>query len=227
MPKFKSQTCNNDHYVTKMSHALFYYKNIIKQGDKVMKLKPSESAFAIKQSLTMSDVLKKYVSNFEPKKNRISCPIHNGLDYNFSFTESVFHCFVCGASGDIIGFVQQYFDLSFSDAIAKLNNDFCLSLPIYEATSHYDKAKQQSIIIQSTSDKITKVLRKQSADELETEYYVRLRVYKSYCEAVERLKPAQPTETPSAEFLHVLKYRDIAEYKLDECFKKICALGRD
>ena len=190
-----------------------------------MNLKPSESTFAIKQHLSMHDVLNRYVLNFEPKKNRIPCPVHNGADYNFSYNRNTFHCFVCGASGDVIGFVQQYFNLPFSDAIIKLNDDFCLCLPIYGATNHYDEAKQQAIRRQSAFDKLNNALRKQSAEELEAEYFVRLKVYKAYCDAVERLKPPHPTAEPSAEFLHALKYRAIAEHKLDECFEQICTAG--
>lgn len=191
---------------------------------KELNLRPSEYAFAIKQQISMRDVIRRYTA-CEPKKSRIPCPIHNGTDYNFSFNDGGFHCFVCGASGDVIGFVQQYFDLSFSDAVAKLNNDFCLCLPICPETSHYDEAKQQAIRRQSAFDRLNAALHRQAAEELEAEYWVRLRVYKLYCEAVERYKPSYPTAEPSAKFLHALKYRTEAERKLDECFERICNLG--
>ena len=42
------------------------------------------------------------------------------------------HCFSTGKGGDVIDFVQEYFNLSFKDAMAKLNEDFHLGLPIGE-----------------------------------------------------------------------------------------------
>lgn len=189
-----------------------------------MQLKPSEYAVAIKQSLTMGDILRSYVPA-EPRKNRIPCPIHNGADYNFSFNDSGYHCFVCGASGDVIGFVQQYFNMSFSEAIRQLDKDFALNLSLDGDTSHYNAERAKELRIQSALRELNNALRRQSAEELDAEYWVLLRVYKIYCEAVERLKPSIPEEEPTKEFIHVLKYRDIAENKLDEAFDRICNAG--
>lgn len=86
-----------------------------------------DTAFRIKQAVTMGQAVQMYVSA-KPKKDRIPCPIHNGKDYNFWFNDTHFKCFVCGASGDVISFVQKLFNLSFSDSCKKLDNDFGLGL---------------------------------------------------------------------------------------------------
>lgn len=41
-----------------------------------------------------------------------------------------YNCFGCGANGDLITFVQEYFALPFGDAIKKINTDFALGLSI-------------------------------------------------------------------------------------------------
>ena len=41
-----------------------------------------------------------------------------------------FHCFVCGAGGDVIDFYQQYYSIGFRDALEKINDDFSLGLDL-------------------------------------------------------------------------------------------------
>lgn len=41
-----------------------------------------------------------------------------------------YHCFGCGAHGNVVDFVKHYFGLSFREAQSKINEDFCLGLPI-------------------------------------------------------------------------------------------------
>ena len=192
-----------------------------------MELKPSEYAVAIKQIVTMPDVLERYTSSFAPRKNRIPCPIHNGEDYNFCFSDSGFHCFVCGASGDVIGFVQELFSLRFIDAVKKLNDDFGLGLPTGEAkNSHFDKAKINKARRDAAIRALGNALMKRSDEELEEEHRVRLKVYKVYRDAVERLQPESPDAEPSKEFLHALEQRCAAERKLDETLAEICSSRR-
>lgn len=82
----------------------------------------------IKSRLKMRDVIQMYCPQLKPRNNRIPCPIHGGKDNNFGFSDHVYHCFVCGARGDVISFVQDVFSLSFPDTLEKLNNDFSLGL---------------------------------------------------------------------------------------------------
>lgn len=52
------------------------------------------------------------------------CPLPEHDDKNPSFTvnpdNQTFHCFGCGAHGDVISFVQAYHDVSFRDALLRL-----------------------------------------------------------------------------------------------------------
>lgn len=85
----------------------------------------------IKESVSMSDVVQKYVGA-DPKHNRIPCPFHNGKDNNLSFKDDMFKCFVCGEGGDIFRFTTLMFRINFNQAILKLNCDFGLNLPTGE-----------------------------------------------------------------------------------------------
>jgi len=83
----------------------------------------------IKGSISMSDVIQKYVG-VDPKHNRVPCPFHNGKHNNLSFKNDIFKCFVCGEGGDIFRFTMLMFHIDFNQAVLKLNCDFGLNLPI-------------------------------------------------------------------------------------------------
>jgi DNA primase len=78
----------------------------------------------IKQRVAMQDAIALYTPSPAPRGNRIPCPIHAGSNPNLWFSDWGYHCFVCGAGGDIIHFVQHIFGLSFPAALDKLNTDF-------------------------------------------------------------------------------------------------------
>ena len=84
-------------------------------------------AHVIHASVTMEDVLSAYCPGTERRHRRCPCPIHNGKDYNFSYTRDHFKCFVCGASGDVIAFVKEVCELATrADAMRRISEDFHL-----------------------------------------------------------------------------------------------------
>ena len=90
-----------------------------------------EIAQIIHDTVTMEEVLRAYCPSIAIRGNRCPCPLHDGKGLNFSFTANGFKCFVCGASGDVIGFVKDYCGYtSRVDAMKRMNSDLCLRLPI-------------------------------------------------------------------------------------------------
>ena len=59
------------------------------------------------------------------------CPFHseNTPSFNVSETKQFYHCFGCGASGDVIKFLRESEGLSFMDAIEKLANIANIEIP--------------------------------------------------------------------------------------------------
>ena len=51
------------------------------------------------------------------------CPFHREKTPSFhvSADKQLYHCFGCGANGDIITFVEEYFQISFKEAVKKGN----------------------------------------------------------------------------------------------------------
>lgn len=116
--------------------------------------KPSNSYYAeqIKSQIGIVEALKRYGFCVN-QSGRMPCPLHGGKNPNFAIKSNYWHCFKCGKSGDLISFVQEYFNLSFRDALVKINQDFSIGLPIGErvsrskqlqmAKSVYDRARAQ------------------------------------------------------------------------------------
>ena len=90
----------------------------------------------IHSSVTIADALRVYRPDLEPKHHRCPCPIHNGKDYNFSFGDNWFRCFVCNESGDVITLVKEICELSTrADAMKKICDDFRLGVDFHASIS--------------------------------------------------------------------------------------------
>lgn len=94
----------------------------------------------IKAQLSAKDVFEFYGLNTN-SKGFVCCPFHAEKTPSMRVYDGKrgFFCFGCGANGDVISFVMKFFSLPFSEAIAKLNEDFCLGLPIGEKISRNKK----------------------------------------------------------------------------------------
>ena len=84
----------------------------------------------IRERLTMHEVVEFY--GFEVNRGGfIACPFHSG-DNSPSLKiypgNRGFHCFGCGAHGDVITIEKKYLNLSFAQAVIRLSSDFHLGL---------------------------------------------------------------------------------------------------
>ena len=83
----------------------------------------------IRERLTMREVVEFY--GFEVNRGGyINCPFHseNTPSLKIYPGNRGFHCFGCGAHGDVITFVMKYLNLSFAQAVIRLSSDFHLGL---------------------------------------------------------------------------------------------------
>lgn len=86
---------------------------------------------AIRQSVSAVDAGTALGLNPD-RYGRCACPIHGGKNRNFKLYagERGFHCFVCGASGDVIKLVRDVNRCSFPEALGWLNSEFALGLDL-------------------------------------------------------------------------------------------------
>ena len=68
----------------------------------------------------------------------VCCPFHNDRHPSMK-VDKRFHCFGCGADGDVINFVQQMFSLDAKQASFKLIDDFHLNIDTKRKESRHEK----------------------------------------------------------------------------------------
>lgn len=154
-----------------------------------MRLDRINLADEVKSRVTMTDILNTY--GFHLVMGRMPCPFHNGQDRNFSVKNNrTFRCWVCGESGDQITFVMRYFGLDFQHALAKINDDFHLGLPIGETVQSRDTDRFQR---EATERQRRLDERKRQAQELRTRYDEALEAFTSCDNLLTRCRPISPT----------------------------------
>lgn len=99
----------------------------------------------VKQQLNIRQVIEHY--GFKVYKGKLFvCPFHNDHKPSASIKNDYFHCFVCGAGGDLITFTAKHLGISNLDAAKELINVFSLNIEIStpeERKSQYIAQKQR------------------------------------------------------------------------------------
>jgi len=86
----------------------------------------------LKAQLNIVDIIGREVTLKKSGSNYMGlCPFHSEKTPSFSVNEGkqFYHCFGCGKSGDVIGFVQEYYKLPFMEAVEKLATENGIKLP--------------------------------------------------------------------------------------------------
>lgn len=164
----------------------------------------------IKSRLTMPKILEHYGFKINRSK-RIPCPLHNGDDANCGVKEHYIHCFVCGESADVIKFVQVYFGLDFQSAISKLNDDFCLGLPIGQ---RIDRRKQLEMGRIAFERKRKAEQQQNERQQIEDDYWAAFDEWKRLDDNKRNYAPKTPSEPLHPLFVEALKNIAGAEYNL-------------
>src|SRR5499427_8052853 len=76
------------------------------------------------------------------------CPFHNEKTPSFTVSDEkgFFHCFGCGAHGDVIGFVMRSEGLSFPETVERLAREAGLPLPV-SSPEERQRAERQATLV--------------------------------------------------------------------------------
>ncbi len=97
----------------------------------------------IKKRLSLADIAETYISLKKSGKNYIAlCPFHDDKNPSLHINEEkgLYHCFSCGAGGDIFSFLMNYKQIDFKEAVRELAAK--LNIKIQE--SHPSEKRQSS-----------------------------------------------------------------------------------
>ncbi len=165
----------------------------------------------IKERLTMEDVIQHYGFSTN-RAGFMCCPFHNEKTASLKVYKGKggWHCFGCGASGDEISFVQQLFELSFPDALKKIDIDFNLNLYVEHNFEELRRSHYQQKKIQAERER-KKIEREQADNEYWAIFYewIRLDKNKTF------YAPKTPEEEWHPLFVEALQKITYQEYLLD------------
>src|SRR5919204_1382335 len=108
----------------------------------------SNFAQELKQQADIVRVIGDYVKLKKSGAQNFSglCPFHNEKTPSFSVhaTRQFYHCFGCGASGDVFSFVQKIENLTFPEALRAVAQKVGVPLPklSFSSPAEAEEAKQ-------------------------------------------------------------------------------------
>ena len=108
---------------------------------------PADKIQEVKQLAEIADVISETVLLKRKGKNLVGlCPFHAEKTPSFTVSpdKQIFHCFGCGASGDVIEFMRKQNGYSFVEAVKFLAKRYGVALPVRRMTDE-QKARLKSI----------------------------------------------------------------------------------
>ena len=159
-----------------------------------------ESVFeVVKQSVTARGAAELY-GIAVGRGGMACCPFHDDRHPSMK-VDTRFHCFGCGADGDVIDFTARLYDLSPKEAAEKLAQDFGLS---------YDsKALPRRSYVRQKSEAQVRKEKREHGWRVLTDYYHLLRKWEA------DYSPRTPDEDPHPRFLEAIQKKDYMGYLLD------------
>ena len=110
----------------------------------------------VRNRLVLSDVIGKRIKVVRSGREfKACCPFHKEKTPSFTINDDkqFYHCFGCGAHGDVIGFVMQHDNLSFIDALELLSSEAGLQMPKpdFESVQKAKVAKDMYTLLEATT----------------------------------------------------------------------------
>ena len=157
---------------------------------------------AVKQSVTTRQAAEHY--GIHAGRNGMACcPFHNDKTPSMKLDRR-YHCFGCGADGDVIDFAAALYGLGKKEAAVQLAQDFGLS---YEDWKPPGKAKKPKPRQKSPEEQFQEA--KNRCFRILADYLHLLRVWRK------EYAPHSPEEVFHPRFVEALQKQDHVEYLLD------------
>lgn len=163
----------------------------------------------IKDRLTMREVLERYGYTAD-RKGFICCPFHNEKTPSMRIYEKDYHCFGCSEHGDTITFVQKLFNLSFQEALKKIDIDFDLNLYGDKTFEELRKSHYQLKQLQAKRER-----EKAEKEQLNVEYWAVFDEWKRLDDNKRKFAPKTMEEEWHPLFVEALQKSAYQEYLLD------------
>lgn len=155
----------------------------------------------VKQSVTTRQAAEMYGLKIR-RNNMVSCPFHNDRTPSMK-VDNRFHCFGCGADGDVIDFVSRLYGISNLEAAQKTASDFGISYDTKPV-----KSKPKKVISKKTDAQIYAEAEQRCFRVLSDYYHILKKWEMDYA-------PSMDDETWHPLFMEALQKKFHLEYLLD------------
>ena len=120
----------------------------------------------LKYKCDIVEVISQYVP-LQKKGGRYfgCCPFHNEKTPSFCVNNGWYHCFGCGASGDVVKFVMEMESVSFYDAVKILADKVGLQLPEVKLNPQYAQKKEHGDVLKQLMRDAARYYRNNLLDE--------------------------------------------------------------
>lgn len=120
----------------------------------------------LKYKCDLVEVISQYVP-LQKKGGRYfgCCPFHNEKTPSFCVNNGWYHCFGCGATGDVVKFVMEMESVSFYDAVKILADKVGMQLPEVKLDPEYAKKKEHSDVLKQLMRDVARYYRNNLLDE--------------------------------------------------------------
>jgi DNA primase len=115
---------------------------------------PGDFAYTVKQQADIVRIVGDYVKLKKAGAQNFAglCPFHQEKTPSFSVhaTRQFFHCFGCGASGDVFSFVQKIENITFPEAVRAVAQKVGIPLPkiSYSSPAEAEEAKLRGMLLE-------------------------------------------------------------------------------
>lgn len=113
----------------------------------------------VRDANNIVDVINSYVKLTKKGSNHVGlCPFHNEKTGSFSVSESkqMYHCFGCGAGGNVFTFLREYENFSFQESMEYLAGRAGIQLPVKAITKEQKKeADERQLLLEMNREAAT------------------------------------------------------------------------
>ena len=156
---------------------------------------------SVKQAVTLRAAAEQYGVDVN-RHGMVVCPFHDDRSPSLKLNDDYYHCFGCGASGDVIDFVARLFKIGNKEAAEKLAVDFGIG---------FDRSARKSI-----PKKRPISISKQIAQQREDYTFRTLNQYHHLLQDwLVKYDPKNPEDEIDMRFLEAVQHKEYVEYLLD------------
>lgn len=136
---------------------------------------PDDFIYSLKQNNPIETVMSSYVSLKKQSRGYVClCPFHSEKtpSCHINTAEGYFHCFGCGAGGDVITFIMKAENLEYIEAVKLLAERSGMSMPEDAKNNDFSKKKSRMLEINRCAAKyFNRILTKSPAGEKGRRYF--------------------------------------------------------